>query len=277
MSNRLSFIFCMAMAMPFDLPHGQVPRQGRPGGAFVGGEGPRESELEEAGGPGGASRRSERGAGIAWPRLRGAGSLEPWANPLGAPNKHNGQPLAEPGGLAQGDGVMVLRRADRPRAPTPSHVWLQGPRGWVQAHYEGARQLRCTGASLWGCGADNFWMSCEGHVLADDMKVPPDGGHVQVRMRGVGGMHPGFATPNEIEEALREEEERKGTSRDGAPSGSKAVKKDKGKGKKIISFREYTQSGLHAQWSLVAPQKDFMRLRMEIQTDLNKLGERRDE
>ena len=69
-------------------------------------------------------------------------------------------------------------------------------------------------------------------------------------MRGVGGMHPGFATPNEIEEAMREEEERKGTARDGTPSESKAKR---GKGKKMISFREYTQSGLHAQWSLVAP------------------------
>ena len=90
-------------------------------------------------------------------------------------------------------------------------------------------------------------------------------------------MHPGFATPNEIMEAMREEEERKGAARDGTPSGSKAKRSDKGKGKKMISFREYTQSGLHTQWSLVAPQRDFMRLRMEIQTDLNTLGERRDE
>ena len=278
MSDQLSFIFCMTMGMAFDLSRGQVPRQGGPGGASVGGEGARESEVEKAGGPSGAHRRSERGAGIAGSRLRGAGSLEPWATPPpGAPNKHTGQPLAEPGGLAQGDGVMVLPRADRPRAPTPSHIWMQGPRGWVQVHYEGPHQLRCTVARLWGCGEDDFWMSCEGRVLADDMKLPPDGGHVQVRMRGVGGMHPGFATPNEIEEALREEEERKGTARDGSPSGSKAVKKDKGIGKKMVSFREYTQSELHAQWSLVAPQKDFMRLRMEIQTDLNKLVERRDE
>ena len=119
-------------------------------------------------------------------------------------------------------------------------------------------------------------MSCEGRVHGDDMELPPDGGHVQVRMRGVGGMHPGFATSNEIKEAMREEEERKGTAWDGTPSESKAMKKDKGKGKKVISFREYTQSGLHAQWSLVAPQRDFMRLRMEIQTDLNTLVERRD-
>ena len=55
-------------------------------------------------------------------------------------------------------------------------------------------------------------MLCEGRALADDMKVPQSGSHVQVRLRGVGGMHPGFATPNEIEEALREEAERKGTA-----------------------------------------------------------------
>ena len=197
--------------------------------------------------------------------------------PPGAQNKHNGQSFAEPGGLAHGDGVMVLPRADRPRAPAPPHVWLQGPRGWVQVPCEGARQLRCAVVRLWGCGDDDFWMLCEGRALADDMKVPQSGSHVQVRLRGVGGMHPGFATPNEIEEALREEEERKGTAREGTPSGAKAAKKDKGKGKKMISFREYTQSGLHAQWSLVAPQKDFMRLRMEIQTDLNKLGDRKEE
>ena len=118
-------------------------------------------------------------------------------------------------------------------------------------------------------------MTHEGRVLADELGLPPDGGHVQVRMRGVGGMHLVFATPNEIEEAMREEEERKGMARDGTPSASKAKKSEKGKGKKMISFREYTQSGLYAQWTLVAPQKDFIRLRMEIQTDLNTLGERR--
>ena len=96
-------------------------------------------------------------------------------------------------------------------------------------------------------------------------------------MRGVGGMHPGFATPNEVEEAMWEEEERKGTARDGTPLESKAKRSDKGKGKKMISFREHTQSGLHTQWSLVPPQTDFMRLRMEFQTNLNTLGERRDE
>ena len=172
---------------------------------------------------------------------------------------------------------MVLPRADRPRTSTPRHVWMQSPRGWVQMHSEDPRQLRFAIARLWGCAEGDFWMTCEGRVLGVDMELPPDGGHVQVRMRGVGGMHPGFATPNEIEEAMREEEERKGTARDGAPSESKAKKRDKGKGKKMISFREYTQSGLHAQWSLVAPQRDFMRLRKEIQTDLNTLGERRDE
>ena len=56
-------------------------------------------------------------------------------------------------------------------------------------------------------------------------------------MHGVGGMQPGFPTPNEIEEAMREEEERKGTARDGTPSHCKAKRRDKGKGKKTISFR----------------------------------------
>ena len=89
-------------------------------------------------------------------------------------------------------------------------------------------------------------MTYKGRVLADELELPPDRGHVQVRMRGVGGMHPGFATPNEIEEAMREVEERKGTARDGTPSASQAKKK-KGTGKKMISFREYAQLGLHAQ------------------------------
>ena len=75
---------------------------------------------------------------------------------------------------------------------------------------EDPRQLRFAIARLRGCDADGFWMTREGRVLGDNMELPPDGGHVQVRMRGVGGMHPGFATPNEIEEAMREEEERKG-------------------------------------------------------------------
>ena len=82
----------------------------------------------------------------------------------------------------------------------------------MQVPCEGARQLRCAVVRLWGCGDDDFWMLCEGRALADDMKVPQSGSHVQVRLRGVGGMHPGFATPNEIEEALREEAERKGTA-----------------------------------------------------------------
>ena len=277
MSAQLSFIFCVTIGMAFGLPRGQVPRHGRPGEAFVGGEGIREPEIEKVDRPGGANHRSKGGGGLRG-RDTGAPDLQSlWATTPGAPNKHTGQPLAEPGGLAQGDGVMVLPRADRPRASTPRHVWMQGPRGWVQVHSEGPHQLRCTVARLWGCDEDDFWMSCEGRILGDDMKLPPDGGHVQVRMRGVGDMHPGFATPKEIEEALREEQERKGTARDGTPSESKAMKKDKGKGKKMISFREYTQSGLHAQWSLLAPQKEFMRLRMEIQTDLNTLGERRDE
>ena len=78
---------------------------------------------------------------------------------------------------------MVLPRADRPRAPAPPHVWLQGPRGWVQVPCGGARQLRCAVVRLWGCGDDDFWMLCEGRALADDMKVPQSGSHVQVRLR----------------------------------------------------------------------------------------------
>ena len=267
----------MSMGNAFRLPRGLVPRQGEPGGARVGGKpaggskAGRSIELSEA------LRRGKGGAEIAGTPHLDAGSLEPWATPPGAQNKHNGQSLAERGGLAQGDGVMVLPRADRPRAPAPPHVWLQGPRGWVQVPCEGARQLRSAVVRLWGCGDDDFWMLCEGRALADGMKVPQSRSHVQVRLRGVGGMHPGFATPNEIEEALREGAERKGFAREGTPSGTKTAKKDKEKGKKMISFREYTQSGLHAQWSLVAPQKDFMRLRMEIQTDLNRLGDQKDE
>ena len=107
-------------------------------------------------------------------------------------------------------------------------------------------------------------MMYEGRVLVDEFGLPPDARHVQVRMRRRGGMHPGFATPNEIEEALREEEERKGTARGGLPSASKAKKSEKGKGKKMIFSRYYMQSGLQAQWSLVAPQKDFIKLKMEI-------------
>ena len=208
----LSFIFCMSMGNAFQLPRGLVPRQGEPGGARVGGKPAGGSKAGQSIELSEALRRGKRGTGIAGTRHLDAGSLEPWATPPGAQNKHNGQSLAEPGGLAQGDGVMVLPRADRPRAPAPPHVWLQGPRGWVQVPCEGARQLRCAVVRLWGCGDDDFWMLCEGRALADDMKVPQSGSHVQVRLRGVGGMHPGFATPNEIEEALREEAERKGTA-----------------------------------------------------------------
>ena len=121
MSAQLFFIFCRTMVMAFYLPRGQVPRQGKPGGASVGGEGARESEIEKAGGPGRASRRSERGAGIAGSRLQGAGSLEPWATPPGAPNKHNGQPLGEPGGLARGDSSTTGGTATRPN-PQPRLV-----------------------------------------------------------------------------------------------------------------------------------------------------------
>ena len=256
--------------MALSLPRGQAPHHDVPGAAFDGWEGIREPQIGKTDRPCGATHRSRKGGGgVAGSRHRGAGSPEPWATPPGGPNKHTGQPLAEPGGLAQGDGLMVLPRADRPRTSTPRHIWMQSPRGWVQVHSEDARQLRCAVARLWGCDEGDFWMSCEGRVQGDDMELPPDGGHVQVGlevgMRGLGGMHPEFATPIEIKEAMREEQERRGTARDGTPSESKAMKKDKGKGKKTISFREYKQSGLHAQWSLVAPKRHFMRLRMEIQ------------
>ena len=55
----------------------------------------------------------------------------------------------------------------------------------MQVPCEGARQLRCAVVRLWGCGDDDFWMLCEGRALADDMKVPQSGSHVQVRLRGV--------------------------------------------------------------------------------------------
>ena len=125
--------------------------------------------------------------------------------------------------------MKVLPRADRPRAPTSRRVWTQGPRGWVEVPSEDPRQLRFAIVQQWGGTEDDFWMTYGRHVLADELGLPPDGGHVQVRMRGVGVMHLGFATPNEIREALREEEERKGTARDGTPLASKAKKSKEGK------------------------------------------------
>ena len=215
------------MGLAFGLPSGQVPHHGMPGGAIVGWAGVQEQAIgeEEAAHsapskcgrndqPCGANDQSKGAEGFVGLKHRGAGTLEPWATPPGAPNKHNGQLVAEPGGLAQGEGVKVLPRADRPRTSTPRHIWMQSPRGWVQVHSEDPRQLRFAIAGLWGCEEADFWMTCEERVLGVNMELPPDGGHVQVRMRGVGGMHPGFATPNEIEEAMREEEERKGTARE---------------------------------------------------------------
>ena len=162
----------MSMGNAFQLPRGLVPRQGEPGGARVGGKPASGSKAGQSIALSEALRRGKRGTGIAGTRHLNAGSLEPWATPPSVQNKHNGQSLAEPGGLAQGDGVMVLPRADLPRAPAPPHVWLQGPRGWVQVPCEAARQLRCAVVRLWGCGDDDFWMLCEGRALGDDMKVP---------------------------------------------------------------------------------------------------------
>ena len=50
--------------------------------------------------PYGTSERIQGGEGFAGLRHWGTGSLKPWATPLGAPNNHNGQPVAQPGGLA---------------------------------------------------------------------------------------------------------------------------------------------------------------------------------
>jgi|EP00670_Eutreptiella_braarudii_P026216 hypothetical protein len=96
------------MGNAFRLPRGLVPRQGEPGGARVGGKPAGGSKAGQSIELSEALRRGKRGAGIAGTRHLDAGSLEPWATPPGAQNKHNGQSLAEPGGLAQGDGVMVM-------------------------------------------------------------------------------------------------------------------------------------------------------------------------
>ena len=103
------------MGSAFSLPSGQVPRRGTPGGAIVGwgvvqaqaNEGteaarsaPSKDGHDDQ--PYGASDRIKGGEVFAGLRHWGAGSLQPWATPPGAPNKHNGQPVAEPGGLAQG-------------------------------------------------------------------------------------------------------------------------------------------------------------------------------
>ena len=97
-----------------------------------------------------ANRRGGRGAGIAGSRPRGAGSLEPWAGPHGSPNKHNGQSLAEPRVLAQGDGVMVLLQADRPRAPAPPPTFGYKARG-VGCRFTAKAHASCA-VQLSGCG-----------------------------------------------------------------------------------------------------------------------------
>ena len=74
----------------------------------------------------------------------------------GAPNNHNGQPVAEPGGQAQGEGVKVRPWADRPRAPTPGRVWTRGSRGWMEVPSEDPRQLRFAIAQLWSCTEDGL-------------------------------------------------------------------------------------------------------------------------
>ena len=162
MSAQLSFIICMSMGNAFQLPRGLVPRQSKPGGAHVGGKPASRSEAGQSVVRSEASRRGKRGAGIAGSRPLGPASLEPWATPPGAPNKHNGQSLAEPGGLAQGDGVMVLPRADWPRAPPPPPPTFGykargvGYRFPGKAHASCAVQLSGFGAvatTIFGCCA----------------------------------------------------------------------------------------------------------------------------
>ena len=122
----------MSMGNAFQLPLGLVPRQGEPGGARAGGKPASGSEAGQSIVLSEALPRGKWGTKIAGARHLDAGSLEPWATPPGVQHKYNGQSLAERGGLAQGDGVMVLPQVNGPRAPAPPHVWLQGPRGWVQ-------------------------------------------------------------------------------------------------------------------------------------------------
>ena len=147
----LSFIFCMSMGNAFQLPRGLVPRQGEPGGARVGGKPAGGSKAGQSIELSEALRRGKRGTGIAGTRHLDAGSLETWATPPGAQNKHNGQSLAEPGGLAQGDGVMVLPRADQPRAPPPPPTFGYKARG-VGCRFPAKEHASCA-VQLSGCGA----------------------------------------------------------------------------------------------------------------------------
>ena len=155
LSAQLSFIFCMSMGNAFRLPRGLVPRQGEPVGVRVGGKPAGGSKAGQSIELSEALRRGNRGAGIAGTQRLDAGSLEPWATPPGAQNKHNGQSLAEPGGLAQGDGVMVLPRAGRPRAPPPPPP---PPRLVTRPAGLGAGFLRrSTPAALCSCQAVGLW------------------------------------------------------------------------------------------------------------------------
>ena len=104
-----------------------------------------------------------------------------------------------------------------------------------------------------------------------------EGAHFSVRMRGPGGMHPSFASREEIAAAAHDEMESLGTARSRFrdPPWTSSSGKGKEAARVPMSFWEYAGSGLHAQWSLAAPPRDFMRLRMAIQTDINALGHKK--
>ena len=140
------------MGNAFQLPRGLVPRQGEPGGARVGGKPASGSKTGQSIALSEALRRAKRGTGIAGTRHLDAGSLEPWVTPPGVQNKHNGQSLAEPGGLAQGDGVMVSATSGSATRPGPPPHLVTRPAGL------GAGSLRrSTPAALCSCQAVGLW------------------------------------------------------------------------------------------------------------------------
>ena len=283
------FYICVRIGSAFSLPLGQVPRHDMPGGAIVGWAVVSEQKIGERRRPEvphqkvvavirpaesmtGAKRGGELRVETPGRRISRALGDPPWC-PKQTQRSACGRTRGA-SSMGRGEGSTPGRSATH--LDSPPHLDAE-PAGLGTGALRGSALAALCDFEAMGQWRGRFLDDVRGARSWGRHGATPDGGHVQVSMRGVGGVHPGFATPNEIEEARREEEKRKVTARDGTLSESKAKRREKGKGMKIISFRQYTQSGIHAQWSLVAPQRNFMRLRMEIQTDLNTLGERRDE